>query len=49
MLDPVSGEVYFNDAPAERAIVVLHPADPKAPKPSGTAGAVLRPRWSRSS
>jgi hypothetical protein len=38
-LYPVSGKVYFNDQPAEGAIVVLHPADPKAPMPSGTAGA----------
>lgn len=38
-LYPVSGKVEFNGQPAEGATVVLHPADPQAPKPSGTAGA----------
>lgn len=38
-LYPVSGKVLYNGQPAEGATVVLHPADPKAPKPSATAGA----------
>jgi hypothetical protein len=38
-LYPVSGKVLYNGQPADGAIVVLHPADPKAPMPSGTAGA----------
>ncbi|HET6572494.1 MAG TPA: hypothetical protein VFG68_02750 [Fimbriiglobus sp.] len=37
-LYPVNGKVLVNGQPAEGAMVVLHPADPKAPKPSGTAG-----------
>ncbi len=38
-LYPVTGKVLFNGQPAEGATVVLHPSDPAAPKPSGTAGA----------
>jgi len=38
-LYPVGGKVFFHDAPAEGATVVLHPSDPKAAKPSGTVGA----------
>jgi hypothetical protein len=37
-LYPVRGKVLYLNMPAEGATVVFHPADPAAPKPSGTVG-----------